>query len=284
MIRNPAVAGQFYPGSKDALEREIRAMVDPSAQREDAIGIVSPHAGYIYSGRVAGSVFSAISAKKSYVILGPNHTGLGETFGLDESDSWKTPIGDVEIDRVLADAIKKNCKYVKNDSLSHAHEHSIEVQIPFLQVLRKDFNPPSAKFPPGGGCGFRIVPIAVSYADLDAYRSVGRAIAGSIKELKLEREVTTIASSDMTHYESTESAKKKDSIAIKAILELDEAKLIKEVTERDISMCGWAPVAIMIVCAKALGASRARLVQYGTSGDASGDYSSVVGYAGMIIN
>jgi len=269
MIRNPVVAGQFYPESKDALEREIRALVDPGARREDAIGVVSPHAGYVYSGRVAASVFSAISAKKIYVILGPNHTGLGGAFGLDKSDSWKTPLGDVEIDRALADAIKKNCKYIKSDSLSHAHEHSIEVQIPFLQVLQKDF---------------KIVPIVVSYADLDAYRSVGRAIAGSIKELKIEKEVTIIASSDMTHYESVESAKKKDSIAIKAILELDEAKLIEEVAERDISMCGSAPTAIMIVCAKALGARRARLVKYETSGDSSGDYSSVVGYAGLIIS
>ncbi|MCX5678238.1 MAG: AmmeMemoRadiSam system protein B [Candidatus Omnitrophica bacterium] len=269
MVRETVVAGQFYPGSREALRRAVCELVDPNAKKEDAIGAISPHAGYIYSGSVAGSVFSAMKPKKRYVILGPNHTGLGEAFGLDKNDSWKTPLGNIGIDRVLAGAIMENCAYIKNDSLSHQHEHSIEVQLPFLQVLQKDF---------------KIVPIVVSYADMSIYKKIGEAIAGAIKTMKLEKEVTIIASSDMTHYESHESVKKKDSIAIDAMLELDETKLVKKVLELDITMCGYAPAAIMITAAKELGAKHAKLVKYQTSGDTSGDYLSVVGYAGIIIS
>lgn len=269
MVRNPVVAGQFYAGTKDALKSQVEALIDRKTKKESAIGVVSPHAGYMYSGSVAGSVLSAIDAKKTYIILGPNHTGLGLTFGLDENDSWKTPLGEIKLDRQLAGAIIDNCKFIKDDSLSHANEHSIEVQLPILQVLQKDF---------------KIVPIVVSYSDLDAYREVGGALAKSVKDLKLEKDVTIIASSDMTHYESQNSAKHKDAIAIEAMLNLDEEKLVEKIAEFDISMCGYAPAAIMITAAKALGAKHARLVKYQTSGDASGDYESVVGYAGIIIN
>lgn len=269
MVREPVVAGQFYPESEDALRRAVNGLIDPNAKKEDAIGVVSPHAGYIYSGLVAGSVFSAIKPKKRCVILGPNHTGLGETFGLDKNDSWETPLGKIGVDKVLADAIMSNCGYVKSDSLSHQHEHSIEVQLPFLQVLQKDF---------------KIVPITVSFADLSIYKKVGRAIADSIKTLKITEDVLIIASSDMTHYEPYETAKKKDSIAIDAMLALDETKLAAKISEFDITMCGYAPAAIMISAAKELGARHAKLIKYQTSGETSGDYSSVVGYAGITIS
>jgi MEMO1 family protein len=268
MVRNPARAGQFYAGSKNALLSEVEALIEPKAKKENVIGVVSPHAGYMYSGAVAGSVLSSVKPKKTYVIMGPNHTGLGEQFGLDANASWKTPLGDVEVDRALADEIMKNSPLVKSDSLCHAGEHSVEVQIPFLQVLQKSFT---------------FVPIVVSYATLDEYRQVGKAIARSIKNLSLEKDVAIIASSDMTHYESQESAKQKDSIAINAVLKLDEKKLVGVIAEYDISMCGYAPTAIMLAAAKELGATKARLVKYQTSGDASGDYSAVVGYAGIII-
>ncbi|MCM8790318.1 MAG: AmmeMemoRadiSam system protein B [Candidatus Omnitrophica bacterium] len=267
-VRNPVVAGAFYPASKNSLTREVEALIDSKAAREDAIGVVCPHAGYIYSGAVAGSVLSSIKPRKSYIIIGPNHTGLGSQIGLDTSSSWKTPLGDVLIDKPLAEAIKKHSHLVRDDSLSHAHEHSVEVQLPFLQVLQKDFT---------------FVPLVISYAGLEEYRDVGRALAKAVKELKAEKEVTIIASSDMTHYESQESAKRKDFIAIDAILKLDEKRLLEVVAEYDISMCGYAPAAIMIVAAKELGATKANLVRYQTSGDASGDYSAVVGYAGIIV-
>ncbi len=268
MIRNAVVAGHFYPGSKTSLLREVESLIDSKARKHDAIGVVSPHAGYAYSGSVAGSVLSSIEPRSNYIIMGPNHTGLGERFGLDTSDFWATPLGEVKLNRTLADAIRNKSSHIKNDSLSHAHEHSVEVQIPFLQVLQEVFT---------------IVPITVSYASLDIYREVGKAIAAAIKELSLEKDVTIIASSDMTHYEPHEEVKKKDKVAIDAVLALDEKKLIEKITEMDITMCGFAPTAIMIVAAKALGAKKASLVRYQTSGDTSGDYSSVVGYAGILI-
>jgi len=268
VIREPAVAGQFYPGSKNALLREVESLIDSKAKKADAIGVVSPHAGYVYSGSVAGSVLSSIMSKGTYVVMGPNHTGLGERFGLDTSRSWRTPLGEVAINRPLAGAIQKHSRLIMDDSLSHAHEHSIEVQLPFLQVLQE---------------AFTFVPIVISYATLDAYREIGAAIAKGIKDLGLQKDATIIASSDMTHYEPHETAKKKDAFAIEAVLALDEKRLVEEVSARDITMCGFAPTAIMITAAKALGAKSARLVRYQTSGDTSGDYSSVVGYAGIII-
>ena len=268
-MRDSVVAGKFYPGSKDGLLKELKILTPMVSKKVDAIGVLSPHAGYVYSGAVAGSVFGSIKPRSTYVILGPNHTGMGEAFGLATSDSWKTPLGEVRIDKALAGFIKKNCEYIKDDDLSSESEHSIEVQLPFLQFIQKDF---------------KFVPIVVSFATLDVYSHVGRAIARSIKDVGREKDVTIIASSDMTHYESQANAKKKDTAAIEAILGLDEAKLMDRVSGLDISMCGYAPAVIMLVAAKELGARSARLVNYMTSGDASGDYSSVVGYAGIVIS
>lgn len=268
MIRNPVVAGQFYPDSKEALLRDLESFSRKNTGQEDAIGVVSPHAGYQYSGPVAADVLGSIKQKDVYIIIGPNHTGMGQPFGLSSATAWKTPLGDVKIDKELADEIARNSAYVRYDDLSHAGEHSIEVQLPFLQCTGKDF---------------RFVPIVAADATLDMYRAIGRELARAVKALKLEKKVSIIASSDMTHYESLSSARKKDNIAIKAVLELDEAALIKRIAEYDISMCGYAPTAIMLVAAKELGAKTARLVSYRTSGDATGDYESVVGYAGIII-
>ncbi len=268
MVRNPAVAGQFYPDSKDALLKKVESLIDGVAKKEDAIGVLSPHAGYMYSGPVAGSVFASIKPKSVYIIMGPNHTGLGEMFGLATGEAWRTPLGEAKIDRALADRIKEVCAFIRNDDLSHIHEHSIEVQLPFLQFLQKDL---------------KFVPIVISYATLDIYREIGRAIGKAVKDLKLEKDVVIVASSDMTHYESQEAAKMKDSVAIEAILKLDEEKLMEKISSLNISMCGYAPTAIMIVAAKELGAKKARLINYQTSGAASGDWSSVVGYAGIVI-
>lgn len=268
MIRAPVVAGQFYSGSKEALLKEIAGLGSNNSMQEDAIGVVCPHAGYVYSGEIAINVLGSIKPKERYIILGPNHTGLGAYFSLSTARCWKTPLGDVEVDKELSDRIRKNSKYIKNDDLAHSHEHSIEVQLPFLQYLNKSF---------------KFVPIVISYADSDAYREVGLGIARSVKDLGLEKKVTIIASSDMTHYESQESARKKDRAAIEAMLKLDEKELFEKVTSMGITMCGYAPAIITMVASKELGAKKARLVRYATSGDASGDYSSVVGYAGITI-
>lgn len=269
MIRNPVVAGQFYPADSSSLSKTLGKLMDKRAVKKDAIGIVAPHAGYIYSGRVAGSVFSSIEPKDTYIIMGPNHTGIGEPFGLSTDRAWKTPLGNVTINRELAVAILKRSDHIREDDISSAGEHSIEVQLPFLQFLQNDFT---------------FVPVVVSYDALDTYRLIGRSIADAIKSMGITSSVAIIASSDMTHYESQEEAKRKDEIAIDAMLELDEARLVESVSALDISMCGYAPAAIMLSAAKELGAKNAQLVSYETSGEASGDYSSVVGYAGIIIS
>ncbi len=269
MIRNPAVAGQFYSASKDKLQREISTLIGRSAEKkEDAVGVVSPHAGYMYSGAVAAATLSSINPRSIYIIMGPNHTGLGSPFSLTASNSWKTPLGEIKINNALAEKILTKCPQIRKDELAHIQEHSIEVQLPILQSLQESFT---------------FVPMVATPADLATYRKIGEGLANSIKELKIEKNITIIASSDMTHYESREDANIKDSKAIEAILDLDEEALIKRIEEIDITMCGFVPTAIMLVAAKKLGAQKARLVKYQTSGDATGDYSSVVGYAGIII-
>jgi len=269
VIRNPAVAGQFYSGSKESLAKEVQKLIPVSAEKkEDAIGVVSPHAGYPYSGLVAGKTLSSIKPKPIYLIMGPNHTGDGSPFSLSTSDSWATPLGNVTINKTLAEKILKNCPEISKDEFAHIREHSIEVQLPILQTLQESFT---------------IVPIVISQGGIEQYRKIGHAIAKSIKELKLEKDVTIIASSDMTHYESQNAAEEKDSKAIDAILKLDEEALLECVRQLDISMCGVAPAAIMLAAAKSLGAKKAKLIKYQTSGDASGDYSSVVGYAGIVV-
>jgi len=246
----------------------MQSLISPASKKEDAIAMISPHAGYMYSGGVAGALFGSVKAKDVYIILGPNHTGLGKAFGISTAQAWKTPLGDVEVNRVLVKTIEKNCPYIQDDDLSHSGEHSIEVQLPFLQTT----------------CNlFTFVPIVVSQADLNVYIEAGISIAKSIKMLGLEKRSAIIASSDMTHYETRESAEKKDGAAIEAILKLDETLLYKRVNSMDITMCGFAPAIMAIACAKELGAKNARLVKYANSGDASGDYSSVVGYAAITI-
>lgn len=266
MIRNPVVAGTFYPAGKTELEDMIRGMVDTQAVKEEVIGLVCPHAGYVYSGPVAGAVISRVNLKDTLIIMGPNHTGLGESFSLMSQGTWRTPLGDVDIDADLAQRLLAASAYLKEDTLAHEREHSIEVQLPFLQYFKRDI---------------KIVPIVLAPAPASVYKNLGheiaRAIAGS------DREVIIMASSDMTHYEPQASAQRKDKLAIDAILKLDADDLAERIVSSGISMCGYGPVMTLLAAAKDAGATRAELVRYQTSGDTSGDYSSVVGYAGIII-
>ncbi len=266
MIREPAVAGQFYPASPSQLEEMIQSMVDENAEKVEAIGLVSPHAGYPYSGPVAGATISRIKFKDTFIIMGPNHTGIGKPLSIMTEGTWKTPLGKVEIDSELAKQILASCSPLEEDNEAHQHEHSIEVQLPFLQYFQRDI---------------KLVPIIISHASSDTYREMGKGLAKAIKELN--REVVIIASSDMTHYEPQEQAKEKDTQVIEAILDLNEDELLRRVDELNISMCGYAPTAVLISTAKELGAAKAELVKYQTSGDTTGDYSAVVGYAGIII-
>lgn len=266
MKRNPSVAGQFYPLRAASIEKQVSEFIEKIPSRTNAIGIVSPHAGYIYSGPVAGSVYSRVELKPTYIIIGPNHTGRGKPYSIMSEGIWAMPQGEVEIDVDLAKSLLRKSEFLQEDFLAHAYEHSVEVQLPFLQYFKS---------------AFKFVPIIISYAKGHIYQAIGKEIAKVIKDSK--KDVLIIASSDMTHYESLEDARSKDMKAIEAILKLDEEELIKRVEKFDISMCGYAPVSVMLAAAKELGAKSAELVKYQTSGDTSGDYSSVVGYAGIIV-
>lgn len=262
-IRKPAVAGQFYPGKEDSLRKSIEQMVCKVDEKIKAIGIVSPHAGYMYSGIVAGNVYSNIEIPETVIILGPNHTGTGSPYAIMTEGKWWTPLGEVEIESSLAKDILGSSKFIEEDINAHKFEHSLEVQIPFLQYFRSNI---------------KIVPIVIGGDD---FEEIGEAIAKSLKKYK--KDFLLVASSDMTHYESHESARKKDKLAIDEILKLDEKGMLKKVREYDISMCGYGPAAIMLIASKLLGAKEAKLIKYMTSGDVSGDYSAVVGYAGIAV-
>ncbi|MFC1899761.1 AmmeMemoRadiSam system protein B [Chloroflexota bacterium] len=267
MIRNPVVAGQFYPEAPQQLEEMIRGMVDETAAKADVVGLILPHAGYIYSGVVAGAAVSRIRFTDTFIIMGPNHTGRGKPFSIMTGGLWETPLGQVEIDSDLGKKILAASSCLEEDSDAHVHEHSIEVQLPFLQYFRKDI---------------KILPIILSYSDGETYKKIGTELAEVLKDAG--EDVVIIASSDMTHYEPQESAREKDNKAIEAILNLDEDTLLERVAELGISMCGYAPVVSLITAAKKMGATGAELVKYQTSGDTTGDYARVVGYAGIIIN
>lgn len=262
-IRRPAVAGQFYPGKEDALRSTIDGMVHKVEKKIKAIGIVSPHAGYMYSGPVAGEVYSSIEIPKTIIILGPNHTGIGAPYAIMTEGKWWTPLGDVEIESSLAKEVLDSCELIEEDNSAHAGEHSLEVQVPFLQYFRSEV---------------KIVPLVIGG---ERFSDIGKAVAEGIK--KCEKDVLIVASSDMTHYESHENAKRKDNFAIEAILKLDEREMLKRISKHDISMCGYGPTAIMLVASKILGAKQAKLIKYMTSGDTTGDYSAVVGYAGVVV-
>ncbi|MBN1190405.1 MAG: AmmeMemoRadiSam system protein B [Dehalococcoidales bacterium] len=266
MIREPVAAGQYYPASPARLRSMIVSFVDKEAEKEDADGVLVPHAGYIYSGGVAGAVLSRIKMRDTFVIIGPNHTGRGKPFSIMAHGSWKTPLGEVRIDEELAERILEISKYLEEDLLAHEFEHSIEVQLPFLQFFRPDV---------------RFVPVILGSGDREICRAVGRDIAEAIKDLN--RDAVIMTSSDMNHYEQQKVSRRKDFQAIEAVLALDADELHKRVAEQDITMCGYAPAMVMISALGGPGAARAELVKYQTSGDVSGDYNAVVGYAGVIL-
>lgn len=269
-LREPVVAGQFYPSSPEAIRKQIASFLAGlgTVNKSEVIACVLPHAGYIYSGAVAARTLSGIKIKEKIILLGPNHTGLGEQFSIMAQGAWKTPLGEVEIDSGLAAAILKESKYLRDDILAHAQEHSLEVQLPLVQYFKPDF---------------QIVPLALLSDELSALKEIGKEIATAIKKLGLEEKTLIIASSDMTHYEAQEQAQRKDREAIDAISELDEDKLMRKIDKLGISMCGYAPVTAMLAAAKLLGARQGKLIKYQTSGDVTGDYDAVVGYAGMVV-
>jgi AmmeMemoRadiSam system protein B len=269
-LRIPAVAGRFYPGRADELLRDVREYASPvetSAGRISAIGCVAPHAGYIYSGRVAGAVYSRLEIPEHCVILCPNHTGKGHPLSVMASTTWQTPLGEVAADTELGAHLLRCFPALVEDSAAHRGEHAIEVQLPFLQAQQP---------------GLNIVPIAVGTSNFDLLRGLGEALAEGTAER--EEKVLIVASSDMNHYESDVITRVKDRKAIERVLAMDARGLWQVVMNEDISMCGFGPTIVMLTAAKLLGATSATLVKYATSGEVSGDYESVVGYAGIIVS
>ncbi|MBU4345817.1 MAG: AmmeMemoRadiSam system protein B [Candidatus Omnitrophica bacterium] len=267
-IRKPAVAGQFYPSSAQDLKNEIGKLIDKKAAKSDVIACMLPHAGYAYSGKVAADTVSSMNIKDKVILIGPNHTGYGATFSIMAEGIWQTPLGEIKIDNGLTRQILSRCKYLEDDNRAHLYEHSLEVELPFLQYFKDDFE---------------IVPIVVLSGELVILKAIGRDIANVINESDAKSSTIIVASTDMTHYEPQDEAVQKDKEAIQAILELDEEKLTQKVQSLSISMCGWAPTVVMLAAAKLLGAQKAKLIKYQTSGDVTGDKHSVVGYAGIII-
>jgi AmmeMemoRadiSam system protein B len=246
----------------------IESFVDPTSERVAAVGVVVPHAGYIYSGQVAGAIYSRIRIPLRTIILCPNHTGYGRPLSIMRSGSWQTPLGSLEIDIELCDALMAADPELENDTEAHRFEHAIEVQLPFLQALQT-------------GGRTRFVPIAVGVSGWNELERLGRAIGETIRQI--DPTVLIIASSDMNHYESDAVTRAKDALAIDPLLKLDARGLHETVRRKAISMCGAGPAAAMIVAAKLLGATRAELVKYATSAEVSKDFARVVGYAGVLV-
>ncbi|MGE4357045.1 MAG: AmmeMemoRadiSam system protein B [Candidatus Omnitrophota bacterium] len=266
IIRNPCVAGQFYPQEKRILLKTLETLVKKDLNRERVWGVISPHAGYMYSGSIAGKVFAQIEIPEKIILIGPNHSGMGTSFSIMPKGKWLTPLGEVKIDEEIADTILKKSKYFKEDYLAHLYEHSLEVQLPFIQYVRDNFT---------------FVPLIVQEASLDEYQEMGKELADIL--IPWQKKILVIASSDMTHYEPHEETKNKDKLAIDAILSLNETLLYNRIKQYKITMCGYAPCIIMLSMVKSWNAKHAELIGYQTSGDVTGDYASVVGYAGIVI-
>jgi AmmeMemoRadiSam system protein B len=267
MQRQPAVAGQFYPGSEDALRAAMSGLIPDNASPVPVKGLISPHAGYMYSGAIAGRLFGRITIPGTVLIIGPNHHGAGEAAALYPDGEWLTPLGATAINSRLNALLLQHGRYLRSDSIAHRNEHSLEVQLPFIQYLRPDVT---------------IAALCIGHGDYAPLRDIGHGIAAAIREYG--EEVLIIASSDMTHYESADSARQKDELALARALALDGKGLLEVCHSRGITMCGVVPATVMIEAALQLGASKAELVAYGNSGDVTGDNRQVVGYAAVAVS
>ena len=270
MIRPPAVAGRFYTADARELARQIKDFCAESPvngkEKLAARGCVVPHAGYMYSGAIAGAVYSALKIPAKCILIGPRHFPRGEAMAILTEGSWQTPFGEAQIDSALAAELKRACPLLREDAIAHEREHSLEVQLPFLQQLGKDV---------------RFVPVLVGtdlYSDLEC---LGNAIAQVVE--KQREPVLLIASSDMNHYENDVLTRVKDKLAIDKILTLDARGLYRTVRSEGITMCGYAATVAVLVALQKLGAKQAQLIRYATSGDINGDREEVVGYAGIIL-
>lgn len=270
-LRHPAVAGRFYPSNPEDLRAEAQGYLSQASStnqaRLPALGCIAPHAGYVYSGHVAGAVFARVEVPRRCIVLCPNHTGMGRALAILSEGAWQTPLGDVPIDGELAGALKRRFPDLQEDSAAHRAEHAAEVELPFL-LLRQP--------------ALRFVPIALGTGQFEILEQLGKALADVIAAQN--DSILIVASSDMNHYESDIVTRVKDHRAIERILTLDARGLFDVVTQQSISMCGFGPAVAMLTAARQLGAKSAELVKYATSGDVSGDRERVVGYAGVVVS
>ncbi len=271
MVRKPAVAGQFYPQAASEVNAALDKLVHPAVSAREAIAVICPHAGWMYSGCTAGLVYSAVQVPDCVILVGPNHHGIGSRYAVFSSGAWQTPIGSVPVAEPLASSLLDNCELLAEDERAHVQEHSLEVQLPML--LRA--NP-----------GVHVVPLLIGgpwpeSGGRDELRQISAAIAQSVQEFG--KPVLLIASTDLDHYEDQETSNIKDKLALDAVVNLDPDALMDRVIEKEISMCGVAATCIVLWAGKALGATHAELVDYRTSGDVSGDFTRVVGYGGVVI-
>jgi MEMO1 family protein len=267
VLRLPAVAGRFYPADPAELTRQIAAFASPTEEPpRRAMACVVPHAGYRYSGHVAGAVYARLKLPRRFLLLGPRHFPRGKNQAIVSDGAWQTPLGCAEIDSELAHELRQAYPELCEDDVAHQTEHALEVQLPFLQSLSSDF---------------RFVPIALGVTDYVQLESLGRALAEVLR--RQSDPVLMIASSDMNHYESDEVTRRKDRLALEPLLALNAHGLFDTVRHESITMCGFGPVVSVLTAARLLGAARATLVRYATSGDVNGDRDEVVGYAGVIV-
>lgn len=269
-VRQPAVAGSFYEGTAAGLRAQLDACFaanPPAARKARFIGAVVPHAGLMYSGHVAAAFYAQAELPKRLIILCPNHTGAGHFAAINREGAWRTPLGDAPIDTPLAEAMMRKTSLLTEDARAHAREHSLEVQLPFLQQVDP---------------GFSFVPICLGAHRYDYCEEIGNVIADVVGAE--EEPVGIVASSDLNHYEDQQSTLRKDQLAIEEVLRLDPRELWRVVDEYDVSMCGFIPTTTMLIAAKKLGAGSARLLKHATSGDINRDYSHVVGYASIVVS
>ena len=267
MIRRPAVAGQFYPGSMETLKIAVDEYMTFDGEPKSVLGIAAPHAGYIYSGKTAGRTFARAIIPPKCIVLSPNHSGLGSRAAIMIEGEWATPLGNIPVDKELSRKLLDSCAILKDDIAAHVQEHSLEVQLPFLYYKQPELN---------------IIPICVQRLTPDECKILGESIAKVIKESG--EDILIVASTDMNHYEDEETTNTKDKLAIEKVEALDPEGLINVCAENGITMCGVIPTAIMLSACKALGATKAELIEHTTSGETSGDYDAVVGYAGFIVS
>ncbi len=278
MIRKPAVAGMFYESDEDSLKKRIKwcyqhklgpgRLPGKMGNTRSIKGLIAPHAGYVYSGPVAACSYLELAEDgmpETVVILCPNHTGIGSGLSTMTEGSWQTPLGEVEIDHQFANELLNYYPLLDDDPSAHMQEHSCEVQLPFLQEISQDF---------------QMVPVCMMMQDLETSRELGEAISHTARKLK--RDLVVIASTDFTHYQPHDVAKAHDKEVLEAIAAMDELEMMEKIQKYNVTMCGYGPVAATIEASRGMGAHEARILQYATSGDTGGDYTSVVGYGSAV--